>query len=107
MNEGMKNLMEIEKWKKRAQEAEGELTIIKGIGNTSPEMKALKTQVENLKKEIDLIRDDAQVNILEKEKYINELLKINKEHQKTNGELQVRLSQYEDKAAHYRRKAVL
>ena len=107
MNEGMKNLMEIEKWKKRAQEAEGELTIIKGIGNTSPEMKALKTQVENLKKEIDLIRDDAQVNMLEKEKHINGLLKINKEHQKTNGELQVRLSQYEDKAAHYRRKAVL
>ena len=27
---------------KRAQEAEGELTIIKGIGSTSPEMKALQ-----------------------------------------------------------------
>ena len=28
--------------KKKRQEAEGELTIIKGIGNTSPEMKALR-----------------------------------------------------------------
>ena len=34
---------------KRAQEAEGELTIIKGIGSTSPEMVALKKEVKNLK----------------------------------------------------------
>ena len=34
--------------KKRAQEAEGELTIIKGIGNTSPEMKALRKRVVEL-----------------------------------------------------------
>ena len=32
---------------------------------------------------------------------------INKSHQKLNGELQTKLSKYEDKAAHYRRKAVL
>ena len=31
--------------KKRAQEAEGELTIIKGIGNTSPEVKALQKEL--------------------------------------------------------------
>ena len=31
--------------KKRAQEAEGELTIIKGIGNTSPEIKALQKEL--------------------------------------------------------------
>ena len=37
------------KLKKRAQEAEGELTIIKGIGNTSPEMRALQNQKEILK----------------------------------------------------------
>jgi hypothetical protein len=34
---------------KRAQEAEGELTIIKGIGNTSPEMRALEKENANLK----------------------------------------------------------
>ena len=32
--------------KKRAQEAEGELTIIKGIGNNSPEMRALQEKVK-------------------------------------------------------------
>ena len=44
--------MENDKLKKRAQEAEGELTIIKGIGNTSPEMKSLKSEVEALKQQL-------------------------------------------------------
>ena len=39
---------QIEHWKKRAQEAEGELSIIKGIGNNSPEMKDLQKQKEFL-----------------------------------------------------------
>ena len=101
--------------KKRTQEAEGELSIVKGIGNNSPEMKSLKSEVEALKqqlhtervnflkqhdKEIALVREDVQIEILRLEK-------INNEHQKLNGELQVKLSKYEDKAAHYRRKAVL
>tara|TARA_R100000687_G_C6330872_1_gene109603 strand:+ start:7 stop:456 length:450 start_codon:yes stop_codon:yes gene_type:complete len=34
------------------QEAEGELTIIKGIGNSSPEMKLLKSEVEALKTQL-------------------------------------------------------
>ena len=34
--------------KKRAQEAEGELTIIRGIGMNSPEFLALKKRVEEL-----------------------------------------------------------
>ena len=41
----------IEMWreeKKKRQEAEGELTIIKGIGNNSPEMKALEKRVKEL-----------------------------------------------------------
>ena len=37
------------KLKKRAEEAEGENTIIKGIGQNSPEMKALQKEVERLK----------------------------------------------------------
>ena len=102
---------EIEAFKKRVQEAEGELSIVKGIGNNSPEMKSLKSEVqalkqqlhtdrENYQKEISLVREDAQIERLRLEK-------INIEHQKLNGKLQVRLSKYEDKAAHYRRKAVL
>ena len=97
--------------KKRTQEAEGELSIVKGIGNNSPEMKSLKSEVQALKqqihkeyekyqKEIALVREDAQVEILRLEKR-------NSEHQKLNGELQKKLSKYEDKAAHYRRKAIL
>ena len=40
---------EIEKLKKRVQEAEGEVTIIKGIGMNSPEFRALKKENEELK----------------------------------------------------------
>ena len=40
---------EIEKLKKQTQEAEGELTIIKGIGINSPEFRALKKENEELK----------------------------------------------------------
>ena len=61
---------------------------------------ALVKEIEDLKKEMALVREDAQVQILRLEKR-------NSEHQKLNGELQTKLSKYEDKAAHYRRKAVL
>ena len=37
-----------EKLKKRAQEAEGENTIIKGIGSNSPEMKAAHERIKEL-----------------------------------------------------------
>ena len=47
-----------EKEHKLRQEAEGELTIIKGIGNTSPEMKTLKEKNQELKKEICELRQD-------------------------------------------------
>ena len=40
---------EIDKLKKRVQEAEGEVTIIKGIGMNSPEFRALKKENEELK----------------------------------------------------------
>ena len=80
-----------------------------------------ESEIETLKKEIALVREDAQVQILRLEKRSNELRELlretvkelsnakdlNKSHQKLNGELQEKLSKYEDKAAHYRRKAVL
>ena len=77
MNEGMENLKEIEALKQQ-----------------------LHTDREAHQKEIALVREDAQIEILRLEKR-------NSEHQKLNGELQVKLSKYEDKAAHYRRKAIL
>ena len=59
-----------------------------------------ESEIETLKKEIALVKEDTQLEILRLEKR-------NSEHQKLNGELQVKLSKYEDKAAHYRRKGVL
>ena len=46
--------------KKRAEEAEGENTIIKGIGQNSPEMKALQKEVEELKAQLARAREDHQ-----------------------------------------------
>ena len=42
---------EIVKLKKRLQEAEGEVTIIRGIGMNSPEFRALKKENEELKED--------------------------------------------------------
>ena len=75
MNEGMKNIMEIEKVKKEADEL-----MIK--------------KIDYYEKELALVREDAQIQILTLEKLVNarnsrivDLTKINKEHQKLNGEL--------------------
>ena len=75
MNEGMKNIMEIEKIKKEADEL-------------------MMKKIEHYEKEIALVREDAQIQILTLEKLVNarnsrivDLTKINKEHQKLNGEL--------------------
>jgi len=51
----------LEMWreeKKKREEAEGELTIVRGIDNTSSEMKALKKENEELRKEIGEVRED-------------------------------------------------
>ena len=57
----------IEMWreeKKKRQEAEGELTIIKGIGNNSPEMKALEKELKEVKEDNKKLA--VQINDLEK-----------------------------------------
>jgi len=78
--------------KKKREEAEGELTIIKGIGNNSPEMKSLQAQVEELKKNIELVKEDAQVEIMRRDLRITQLQKLEKEHQDLNGKLQLELT---------------
>ena len=45
-------------WKKRAQEAEGELSILKGIGNTSPEMRDAKEKIKELQSNLDRIKKE-------------------------------------------------
>jgi len=68
---------ENKKLKKRAEEAEGENTIIKGIGNNSPEMRDLQARVKRL--------DESLANALE----------INESHQRYNGKLQLRVAEVE------------
>jgi len=69
---------ELVRMKKRAQEAEGELTIIKGIGNTSPEIKELQARVKELDNSLAIA------------------LEINEKHQRYNGQLQARLTEVEE-----------
>ena len=66
---------ELTRMKKRAQEAEGENTIIKGIGNNSPEMKALQAKVN------------------EGESTLSSAQDINDNHQRYNGKLQTELTE--------------
>ena len=44
-------LQENKQLKKRAQEAEGEMTIVKGIGMNSPEMRAAHAEIDRLSEE--------------------------------------------------------
>ena len=64
--------------KKRVQEAEGETTIVKGIGMNSPEMKAAKAKIKELEGTLGSAQD------------------INTDHQRYNGELQTRLTEVEE-----------
>ena len=45
-------------WKKRAEEAEGELSILKGIGNTSPEMRDAKAKIKELQSNLDRMKKE-------------------------------------------------
>ena len=68
MNEGMEHIMEIEKIKKEADEL-------------------MMKKIDHYEKELALVREDAQIQILRLDKRIGELAAINAEHQKLNGEL--------------------
>ena len=67
-----------EKERKLRQEAQGEMTIVKGIGINSPEMK------------------DAQNRIKELDNSLSIALEINESHQRYNGKLQTRLTEAEE-----------
>jgi regulator of replication initiation timing len=55
---------QIEDLQRKVREAEGELSIIKGIGQNSPEMKTLKKENEELKAELARAREDHQYDNL-------------------------------------------
>tara|TARA_R100001443_G_C3258435_1_gene154992 strand:- start:193 stop:576 length:384 start_codon:yes stop_codon:yes gene_type:complete len=68
--------------KKRRQMAEGELSIVKGIGNNSPEMKAYKLENQRLKEDLDrLVEENHNFEV------------INKSHKELNGEIRKELDE--------------
>ena len=48
----------IKKQKARIGELEGELSIVKGIGMNSPEMRAAKTRIEELERDREILKQD-------------------------------------------------
>ena len=60
------------------------------------EIENLNKQIEELKKNIELVRDDAQVEMMRRDQRISQLEKINKEHQDLNGRLQIELNRYKE-----------
>ena len=69
---------ELTRMRKRAQEAEGETSIVKAVGSNSPEMKELKARVKELDNSLAIA------------------LEINEKHQRYNGKLQTRITELEE-----------
>ena len=68
----------LEMWrdeKKKRQEVEGENTIIKGIGNNSPEMKALHKENEELKAQLAREKEEREYDSLVHKRELADLFK--------------------------------
>ena len=81
-----------EKEHKLRQEAEGEITIVKGIGQNSPEMKAAKAKIEELNGILDRVKLDNN-NLYTR---VADSLEVNEHHQELNGKLQSRITEVEE-----------
>ena len=91
MSEYMKHVIEIEKVKKEADEL-------------------MMKKIDHYEKELALVREQCQIDLLTKDKRISELVNINVEHQKLNGELREdnkKLAKQIDDYVNKLRKAVL
>ena len=62
-----------------------------GMSNLA-EIENLNKQIEELKKEMALVREDAQVEIMRRDSRISNLEKMDKEHQDLNGRLQLEIT---------------
>jgi len=60
---------------RKTQEAIGEMTIVKGIGMNSPEMKKAKKEIEQLKKDLAQAKEDHQYDNLIHAKEIKKIRK--------------------------------
>ena len=63
------------KLKRSIDEAVGEMTIVKGIGMNSPEMKKAKKEIEQLKKDLAQAKEDHQFDNLIHAKELKEIRK--------------------------------
>ncbi len=63
---------------RKTQEAIGEMTIVKGIGMNSPEMKKAQKEIEQLKKDLAQAKEDHQYDNLVHKKELIKLMKIRK-----------------------------
>ena len=63
------------KLKDRVNAAEGETSIVKGIGLNSPEMKALQKEVEELKADLARVKEDHQYDNLVHQKELEDFRK--------------------------------
>ena len=81
---------------KLRQEAEGETTTVKGIGQNSPEMKTLKLEVEALKQQLHTDREKYKRENNDLFNRIADSLEVSEAHQKINGKLQERLTELEE-----------
>ena len=77
-------------WKKRAQEAEGEISILKGIETNR--VKEVQAKCDQLQDELDRVKKDNNDLFLR----IAELTEVEESHRKMNGKLQERLSEVEE-----------
>ena len=62
-----------------------------GMANLA-EIENLNKQIYQLKKDIELVKEDAQVEMMRRDQDISRLEKINKEHQDLNGKLRLELT---------------
>jgi len=72
--------------KKKRQEAEGETTIVKGIGMNSPEMRAIK-------QELNEVKEDNKKLVQQ----VEDQREISRGHQRQNGKLHVELKESQKK----------
>ena len=94
LSESQKKQEELEpieiNWKKRAQEAEGELSILKGIETNR--VKEAQAKSNQLQDELDRVKKDNNDLFLR----IAELTEVEESHRNTNGKLQERLTEVEE-----------
>ena len=62
-----------------------------GMANLA-EIENLNKQIYQLKKDIELVREDAKVEIMRRDQRISELEKLDREHQDLNGKLRLEIT---------------